>query len=155
MLYVPWVFSLTDSSKYCACVDGGGEGVQTTLKTDETILTWIQIFYPYCYAYLCLIVFSDTTTSPPWTPLYPNSRLEQEAIQYIHKFYCKDCQMDKQAAERAKAAAISTGEDSSTSFSSDSTNTDVKQEPMSPMSPQQMTDEASLMITLDKNKECK
>jgi len=33
------VFSLTDSSKYCACVDGGGEGVQTTLKTDETILT--------------------------------------------------------------------------------------------------------------------
>jgi len=63
--------------------------------------------------------------------------------------------MDKQAAERAKAAAISTGEDSSTSFSSDSTNTDVKQEPMSPMSPQQMTDEASLMITLDKNKECK
>ncbi|WAQ95684.1 MRTFB-like protein [Mya arenaria] len=102
---------------------------------------------------------SDTTTSPPWTPLYPGSSLEQQAIQYIHKFYCKDCQMDQQAADIAKAvAAGSTGEESNMSFcgSGDSAGgsaVEVKQEPPSPMSPQQTTDEASLMVTLDKNKE--
>lgn len=105
-------------------------------------------------------MITDTSTSPPWTPLYPGSKLEQEALQYIHKFYCKDCQMDQQAAERAKAAA---GEENNTNSSNIGTNVsehppikfpEVKQEPPSPMSPQQMTDEASLMITLDKNKEC-
>lgn len=108
------------------------------------------------------VVFSDTSTSPPWTPLYPGSRLEQEAIQYIHKFYCKDCQMDQQAAERAKAAAASGEENSACGTAEASVPAhppelvpDVKQEPASPMSPQQMTDEASLMVTLDKNKECK
>ena len=131
-------------------------------------------------------MFADTSTSPPWTPLDLGSALEQQAIQYIHKFYCKDCQMDQQAAERARAAAaggsssgaastttatvttnatavtmatsqgagVGLGEDSQLGGYSEMSS-DVKQEPQSPMSPQQMTDEASLMITLDKNKECK
>jgi hypothetical protein len=70
--------------------------------------------------------------------------------------------MDQQAAERAKAAAAS-GEENSASGTAEASVPahppvqvpDVKQEPASPMSPQQMTDEASLMVTLDKNKECK
>ncbi|KAL4239250.1 kinase mkl2 MAPK-like protein [Mactra antiquata] len=104
----------------------------------------------------------DTSTSPPWTPLYPGLKLEQEALQYIHKFYCKDCQMDQQAAERAKAAADEDSKMMITTTASLTSGVDhhtittlpeVKQEPSSPMSPQQMTDEASLMVTLDKNKE--
>lgn len=63
--------------------------------------------------------------------------------------------MDQQAAERAKAAAANAMDDSSASGEGASSGTDIKQEPLSPMSPQQTTDEASLMITLDKNKECK
>ncbi|XP_053387965.1 myocardin-related transcription factor B-like isoform X2 [Mercenaria mercenaria] len=68
--------------------------------------------------------------------------------------------MDQQAAERAKAAAAS-GEDNSASGTAEATSPqqppvsvpEVKQEPASPMSPQQFTDEASIMGTLDKNKE--
>lgn len=69
--------------------------------------------------------------------------------------------MDQQAAERAKAAAAAgaAGEESKepssgTAVSEAEVKVEVKQE-VPPVSPQTVTDDASIMQALDKNKECK
>ncbi|XP_062573306.1 myocardin-related transcription factor B-like isoform X1 [Saccostrea cucullata] len=84
----------------------------------------------------------DTSSSGSWSPLYGGgTSLDQEAIQYIHKFYCKDCRMEAEKAEKEKAALGGEGP--------------VKGDPeqMSPTSPQSTLEEMSLQQSMDKNKE--
>ena len=83
--------------------------------------------------------FADSSSSSSWSPLYGGgAHLDQEAIQYIHKFYCKDCRME---AEKAKAAAAE--------------GTSPKEgEEEKPTSPQSTLEEMSLQQSMDKNKEC-
>ena len=107
-------------------------------------------------------IFSDSNNSTNWPPLYGGPRLDQDTIQYIHKFYCKDCQMDQQAAERAKAVAagevVEDGQNPTPGAAGADTEVEaeVKQEQgVPPASPQTVTDDASIMQALDKNKECK
>ncbi|KAJ8318233.1 hypothetical protein KUTeg_003324, partial [Tegillarca granosa] len=84
---------------------------------------------------------SGSTSS--WSPLYGGgAHLDQEAIQYIHKFYCKDCRMEHEAAERAKAAAAASGDSPASS-----------PEAPQPTSPQATLEEMSLQQSMDKNKE--
>lgn len=81
----------------------------------------------------------DSSSSSSWSPLYGGgAHLDQEAIQYIHKFYCKDCRME---AEKAKAAAA------------DGTTTKLNGEEEKPTSPQSTLEEMSLQQSMDKNKE--
>lgn len=83
-------------------------------------------------------VFSDSSSTSSWSPLYGGgAHLDQEAIQYIHKFYCKDCRME---AEKAKAAAA------------DGVKHEGDEE--KPVSPQSSLEELSLQQSMDKNKEC-
>ena len=121
-------------------------------------LTWPLLsfsVFQFLYFYI-----ADTNNSANWPPLYGGPRLDQDTIQYIHKFYCKDCQMDQQAAERAKAeAAGAIGLESKDAASGDTVKdaeveVEVKQE-QAPVSPQTVTDDASIMQAIDKNKECK
>lgn len=92
-----------------------------------------------------LPLFSDTSSSSSWSPLYGGgTSLDQEAIQYIHKFYCKDCRMEAERAEKEKAAA--TGTDGKGEG-------EIEQVP--PTSPQSTLEEMSLQQSMDKNKECK
>ncbi|KAL3876576.1 hypothetical protein ACJMK2_034410 [Sinanodonta woodiana] len=81
----------------------------------------------------------DSSKSGSWSPLYGGTRLDQDTIQYIHKFYCKDCRME---AERAKAAAEGgmVGEEA----------VEIKQEPSSPHN---SFEDMSLQRSMDKNKE--
>ncbi|XP_050391898.1 myocardin-related transcription factor B isoform X1 [Patella vulgata] len=82
---------------------------------------------------------SDSNSSSAWTPLYGGGgKLDKDAIQLIHKFYCKDCQMEEQAAERAKAQSSSKA----------AANSPYHREPTSPV-----LDQHSLTQSLDKNKE--
>ncbi|XP_052070256.1 myocardin-related transcription factor B-like isoform X4 [Mytilus californianus] len=81
----------------------------------------------------------DSSSSSSWSPLYGGgAHLDQEAIQYIHKFYCKDCRME---AEKAKAAAA------------DGTTPKLNGEEEKPTSPQSTLEEMSLQQSMDKNKE--
>ena len=91
---------------------------------------------------MLFIFVSDSSSSSSWSPLYGGGSLDQEAIQYIHKFYCKDCRME----EQAKAAAAAASGDSPPA------QTDTVEEPISPQS---TLEEMSLQQSMDKNKECK
>ena len=102
-----------------------------------------------------MFILSDSNNSSNWPPLYGGPRLDQDTIQYIHKFYCKDCQMDQQAAERAKAEAAGVDQTSGATACEGEIEVEVKEEQTPPVSPQTVTDDASLMQALDKNKECK
>ena len=102
-----------------------------------------------------MFIISDSNNSSNWPPLYGGPRLDQDTIQYIHKFYCKDCQMDQQAAERAKAEAAGVDQTSGATACEGEIEVEVKEEQTPPVSPQTVTDDASLMQALDKNKECK
>ncbi|XP_048764067.2 myocardin-related transcription factor B-like isoform X3 [Ostrea edulis] len=85
--------------------------------------------------------WDTTSSSNSWSPLYGGgTSLDQEAIQYIHKFYCKDCRMEAEKAEKEKAAAAVTGGEG-------------KGETELPTSPQSTLEEMSLQQSMDKNKE--
>lgn len=87
-------------------------------------------------------LFSDSSSGTSWSPLYGGgSKLDKDAIQIIHCIYCKDCRMEKLAAERAKQAGAGTS-------------TDQDPPTLSPSSPHNLLDEISLQQTMDKNKEC-
>ncbi|XP_060079634.1 myocardin-related transcription factor B-like [Ylistrum balloti] len=88
----------------------------------------------------------DSSSGSGWAPLYGGgTHLDQEAIQYIHKFYCKDCRMEE---EKAKAAAAAAGGDSPEG-GGDTTDTPSEQ----PISPEILLEEMSLQQSMDKNKE--
>ena len=90
---------------------------------------------------------SDTSSSGGWSPLYGGgTSLDQEAIQYIHKFYCKDCRMEAERAEQEKAAAAASGSGGKG---------EGEPEYPPPTSPQSTLEEMSLQQSMDKNKESK
>jgi hypothetical protein len=91
-----------------------------------------------------MFLFVDTSSSSTsWSPLYGGgTSLDQEAIQYIHKFYCKDCRMEAEMAVLDKAAAAGGGGVG-------------MGETELPTSPQSTLEEMSLQQSMDKNKECK
>ena len=98
---------------------------------------------------LTVLSFSltDTSSSGGWSPLYGGgTSLDQEAIQYIHKFYCKDCRMEAERAEQEKAAAAASGSGGKGEGES---------EYPPPPSPQSTLEEMSLQQSMDKNKESK
>lgn len=96
-------------------------------------------------------VFSDSNSGSGWSPLYGGgAHLDQDAIQYIHKFYCKDCRMEE---EKAKAEAAASGNSSPAQGSQGSPGSSETGE--KPKSPQSMLEEMSLQQSMDKNRECK
>ncbi|KAL8576717.1 hypothetical protein ACOMHN_025190 [Nucella lapillus] len=121
-------------------------------------------------------MLDSASGSGSWSPLYGGgggkaSKFDSDAIQIIHCIYCKDCRMEKLAAEqKARAAAAAShsqqqgegalgGIGSASSTSTDTVMTGTEPggcgsgDPRPPTSPQTSLDQGSIQHTMDKNKE--
>ena len=84
-----------------------------------------------------LVCVPDSTYQPDWSPLYESSKLNSDALSYIHRIYCQECRMEEQRKlQLEQQPAQPTGD-----------------EGLPPTSPG--VQDQSLQQAMDKNKECK
>ena len=109
-----------------------------------------------------MCVSDSTSGGGSWSPLYGGGggkagKLDSDAIQIIHCIYCKDCRMEKLAAEQQAREAQQQQQQGGAMAPGDSLGTARSQgdpgESVPPTSPQISLDRGSLQHTMDKNKE--
>ena len=117
------------------------------------------------------VCVSDSTSgSDGWPPLYGGGggkvgKFDPDAIQILHCIYCKDCRMEKLAAEQQARAAQQQqqqqqqGQQGGAMAPGNQADTGLQQgdsgDTAPPTSPQISLDQGSIQHTMDKNKESK